>query len=418
MMIKRDIFVYASRSAMTEPEVMGTLSMVFLKGKEKYSFAYHADWLKGKANPKLGPDIPLAHGKSYPTTGQTIFGIFADASPDRWGRMLMMRREKIAARKEGRPEKTLMELDFLLGVDDSGRMGALRFKESLDGSFLADDRNSPVPPLADLRKLESAALRLDRDDSDKVDDAIEMLFRPGGSLGGARPKANVRDAGGSLWIAKFPSENDEIDVGGWEEVTATLARAAGINMSESKAIKLASKHHTFLTKRFDRTGSGVRHLYASAMTLLGKKDGDSSEASYLDIAELLISQGGTPKIQLEELWRRIVFSILVSNTDDHLRNHGFLYNFENRGWDLSPAFDINPSRGGKGLSISIDETDNSLALDLALGVAPYFNLEQNEAKEILDHVLRIRSGWRLSAKRIGIKPSEIDVMAGLFEASR
>lgn len=321
-------------------------------------------------------------------------------------------------RIEERPEKTLMELDFLLGVDDSGRMGALRFKETMEGPFLEDDQNSPVPPIASLRKLENAVLQLEQDNPDKVEAAIALLFKPGESLGDARPKANVKDPAGSLWIAKFPSESDELDVGAWEEVTATLARSAGINMPESKAVKLGSKHHTFLTKRFDRTGSAFRHVYASAMSLLGKKDGESDEASYFDIAELLISQGVNPKLQLQQLWRRIVFSILVSNTDDHLRNHGFLYNFEEGGWILSPAFDINPIRGGLGLSLSIDESDNSLDLDCARSVAPYFQLEVAEAEEILSHLLRVRSGWRMIAKQIGIKVSEIYQMADVFEAHR
>lgn len=251
-----------------------------------------------------------------------------------------------------------------------------------------------------------------------MDEAVALLFRPGSSLGGARPKANVAAPDGSLWIAKFPSENDAIDVGAWEEVTATLAKASGITMAESKALKLGSKHHTFVTKRFDRLGAHGRRLYASAMTLLGRSDGQSSEASYLELAEILIAQGCSPKAQLEELWKRIVFSILVANTDDHLRNHGFLYNFELGGWDLSPAFDINPSLSGAGLSLAIDESDHSLELATAIAVAPFFKITMKEADRFIQQLLQVRASWRRIAKKIGIKASEIELMAKVFEADR
>jgi serine/threonine-protein kinase HipA len=416
--MKRHIFVYAAWHPLEAATFMGMLSATYLKGKQTFAFEFDDAWLKRKSNPKIDPDLPLTRGKSFPQAGKPNFGIFADAAPDRWGRRLMVRREKIIAAKENRPEKTLMELDFMLGVDDSGRMGALRFKNAPDGPFLEDDRNCPAPPFTELRKLESASLHLEQDKASKIEEALAVLFRPGGSLGGARPKANVKDPSESLWIAKFPSESDEIDVGAWEQVTATLARASGVFMAESKAVKLASKHHTFLTKRFDRSGSNIRYLYASAMTLLGKKDGESSETSYLEIAEILVSQGGTPKAQLHQLWKRIVFSILVSNTDDHLRNHGFLYNFEKNGWDLSPAFDINPVSGGRNLSLSIDESDSSLDLDSARKVAPYFQISKSEADSTIEQLLAIRKAWRSLAKQLGLKAVEIEVMASVFDAER
>lgn len=415
--MKVDILVYAGWSPLPEPRLMGILSASYLKGKENFSFEFDPLWLKLKHKPRLDPDLPLTAGRSFPR-GKTLFGIFSDAAPDRWGRRLMIRREKVLARKEGRPERALLELDFLLGVDDSGRMGGLRFRKSTDGPFLEDGRSSPAPPISDLRKLENAALILERDDTAKVDEALALLFRPGSSLGGARPKANVIDSAGALWIAKFPSQSDDIDIGAWEELTASLARAVGLNISESRALKLSSRHHTFLTKRFDRSHNYARHAYASAMTLLGKKDGESDSASYLDLAEFIISQAVTPRLQLHELWKRIVFSILVSNTDDHLRNHGFLYNFERKGWELSPVFDLNPVLGGTGLSLAIDESDRSLSLDSARSVAPYFQLESSEATATIEHMIAVRKGWRMLAKKIGIKPSEIDLMASVFEAFR
>ncbi len=413
--MKVEVLVYAAWSP--QPALMGVLSASYLKGKENFSFEFDSKWLAQKNKPKLDPELPLVAGKSF-ARGSSLFGIFADAAPDRWGRRLMMKREKMLARKEGRPERTLLELDFLMGVDDAGRMGGLRFKREAEGPFLEDSRHSPTPPIADLRKLENAALALERDDAAEVEEALAVLFRPGGSLGGARPKANVLDPSGALWIAKFPSERDDIDVGAWEAVTASLARAAGLNVTESKAAKFGSKHHTFLTKRFDRDENNTRMAYASALTLLGKKDGESESSSYLDLAEIIISQGGTPKTQLHELWKRIVFSILVSNSDDHLRNHGFLYNFDRKGWDLSPAFDLNPVLGAAGLTLSIDEEDSSLSLECARSVAPYFQIELNEADEIIKHVLAVRMAWRMHAKKLEIKSSEIELMASVFEAER
>lgn len=414
--MKTEILVYASWQPLETAQLMGCLSAAYIKGKESFSFEFDASWLKREFNPKLDPDLPLVRGKSFPQSGKPTFGLFSDAAPDRWGRRLMQRREKIVARKEDRPERTLLELDFLLGVDDSGRMGALRFKKDPNGPFLEDDRKSPAPPITDLRKLEQASIQLEQDDSAKVDEAVTLLLRPGGSLGGARPKANVLDPNGSLWIAKFPSASDDINIGAWEEVTASLARASGLLIPESKAVKLGSQHHTFLTRRFDRGNNHIRHAYASAMTLLGKKDGDSHESSYLDIAEVIISQSATPKAQLHELWRRIVFSVIVSNADDHLRNHGFLYNFDKKGWDLAPAFDINPVLGAKGLTLSIDEQDSSLDLDCVRSVAPYFQIEKTEADDVIQQLLTIRKNWRILAKKVGIKAAEIDLMASVFEA--
>lgn len=416
--MKRTVLVYTSWASLPQSQFIGTLSAGYLKGKEHFSFYYDEKWLKQKSLPAFDPDLPPVSGHSFPSSGKIQFGIFSDASPDRWGRTLMMRREKFLAKASSRPEKTLMEIDFLLGVDDSGRMGALRFKENADGPFLADDQLNPAPPMTELRKLEAAAIALEEGRTNKMDEAVALLFRPGSSLGGARPKANVAAPDGSLWIAKFPSENDAIDVGAWEEVTATLAKASGITMAESKALKLGSKHHTFVTKRFDRLGAHGRRLYASAMTLLGRSDGQSSEASYLELAEILIAQGCSPKAQLEELWKRIVFSILVANTDDHLRNHGFLYNFELGGWDLSPAFDINPSLSGAGLSLAIDESDHSLELATAIAVAPFFKITMKEADRFIQQLLQVRASWRRIAKKIGIKASEIELMAKVFEADR
>jgi serine/threonine-protein kinase HipA len=274
-----EIYVYAGWATLGSAKFMGTLHVGFSRGKEVPWFEFDAPWLNSGDGIDLDPELRLLRDKIYPKQG--LFGALADASPDRWGRRLMLRREARVAKAEGRSPKTLTEIDFLTGVDDFGRMGALRFKRSMAGHFLEVSDKGSCPPITDLRALQQASLALDGDDDSKVDAALLLLLRPGGSLGGARPKANVIDAKGALWIAKFPSQSDDYDVGGWEEVTAQLARAAGLQVSKSKAEKLGRyPHHTFLTERFDREGSERRLQYASAMTLLGKRDGESEDTHF------------------------------------------------------------------------------------------------------------------------------------------
>ena len=296
----------------------------------------------------------------YLTDNKPNFGLFLDSSPDRWGQVLMRRREAALARTEERQEQNLYQTDYLLGVYDRHRMGGLRFKLEPDGPFLNDNRDMATPPWTSIRELEQVSLQLEDDDA--ADDPeylkwLAMLIAPGSSLGGARPKASVSDPDGNLWIAKFPSKNDGYDHGAWEMVIHELAKAAGIGMAESQARKFSSKYHTFLTKRFDRTPQGERIHFASAMTLLGHSDGQNYQdgISYLELVNFITSQGGNPNPDLEELWRRIVFSICVSNTDDHLRNHGFI--LTESGWVLSPAYDINPNETGTGLGISNAEQE-------------------------------------------------------------
>lgn len=410
----KTIYVFASWPSLAVPTLVGLLNIGSTRGKESQWFEFDLDWLKSGHAIDLNPELKAIKGKIYPSF--TTFGPLSDASPDRWGRRLMLRREARLARSEGRPVKTLMESDFLLGVDDTGRMGALRFKLEENGPFLEQSDKNSCPPITDLRTLQRASFLFDSDDESKVDEALKILLRPGASLGGARPKANVIDPSGALWIAKFPSLSDDHDVGGWEEVTAQLARAAGIGMSRTRAEKLGGhKNHTFLTERFDRTSDNGRHHYASAMSLLGKNDGESEECSYLNLLEILAKTGGQAKTQYAELWRRIVFSICVSNTDDHLRNHGFLFNFEDRNWNLSPAFDINPNPQATGLTLSIDDHNNALSLELALSVSPYFQISLAEAKETANHIRSIVKGWKTIAKRLKIKASEIEMMAEAYE---
>jgi len=417
---KREISVYAHWAGIESPKLMGMLYSERLKGKEVFSFEYNNEWLQSEPAQLLDPSLQLYTGLHYLNEGQENFGIFLDSSPDRWGRILMRRREAALARAEGREEKKLFETDYLLGVYDGHRMGALRFKLEENGPFLNDNKKMASPPWASLRELEQISLRLE--DDDVIDDPdylkwLSMLIAPGASLGGARPKASIVDADGGLWIAKFPSRNDQGDVGGWEIVTYELAILAGINMAASKAQKFSSDYYTFLTKRFDRGKDEQRIHFASAMTMLGYTDGQdhTDGASYLELVEFIQKYGANVDLDLEQLWRRIVFSICVSNTDDHLRNHGFLLTDE--GWVLSPAYDINPVETGTGLKLNISDEDNSLDLNLAMEVAEFFRLSRKRATEIKDEVLHAVSKWREVAVKYGISRVEQELKALAFKTT-
>jgi serine/threonine-protein kinase HipA len=416
---KRLLYVYAHWEGMLEPIIMGELVSERLKGKEIFSFEYDNDWLQSNNGQLLDPELQLYAGKQHLTADKTNFGLFLDSSPDRWGSLLMRRREAALARNEGRIEQKLFATDYLLGVFDGHRMGALRFKLDKQGPFLNDNKAQASPPWTTLAELENISLKLEQDDI--IDDPeylkwLSMLVAPGASLGGARPKASIVAKDGSLWIAKFPSKNDEGDTGGWEIVTYELAIAAGIKMAESKAQKFSSNYHTFLTKRFDRKSDGTRIHFASAMTMLGYTDGDDHEKgiSYLELAEFISENGANVNADLEELWRRIVFSICVSNTDDHLRNHGFILSEE--GWLLSPAYDINPVETATGLKLNISDNDNALDLDLAMKVHKFFRLSEARANDIKKTVINSVKNWRGLANKYGISRAEQELKALAFKA--
>ncbi|MEK7692307.1 MAG: HipA domain-containing protein, partial [Bdellovibrionota bacterium] len=348
---------------------MGILHAKPGRGEEIFSFEYDPAWLQGKHARRLDPDLGLYNGQQYPPDTRNNFGIFLDSSPDRWGRVLMNRREAQEAREQKRPLKTLYNSDYLLGVYDGHRMGALRFRLDPQGPFLDNHQMQAAPPWASLRELENATLQLEKEgaeDDPKYSKWLKLLIAPGGSLGGARPKASVVDEDGHLWIAKFPSARDEVNIGAWEDVVHKLAHRAGVIVAEGDARCLCHHQHTFLTRRFDRTEKGERLHFASAMTLLNHVDGDAAvtEASYLELVEFLAKEGAAATSDLEQLWRRIVFFICVSNTDDHLRNHGFI--LRSKGWALAPAYDMNPVATGDGLHLNISESDNAQDLDLAL----------------------------------------------------
>jgi serine/threonine-protein kinase HipA len=415
--MKRTIYIYADFEIVDIPVLIGELYTEQLRGKEVFSFAYDKDWFQSDYVYQLDPDLELFEGVQYLNDDKPNFGLFLDSSPDRWGRVLMKRREAAISRREGRKTNKLFETDFLLGVFDGNRMGALRFKLDTSGAFLNDNRELASPPWTSIRELEQISLRLEDDSS--LDDPeylkwLQMLVSPGSSLGGARPKASVLDEKENLWIAKFPSKNDGDDVGAWEMVTYELAIKCGVTMFESKAQKFTSNQHTFLTKRFDRTEKGKRIHFASAMTLLGHSDGadGASGVSYLELVDFITRHGANVEEDLKQLWRRIVFSICVSNTDDHLRNHGFL--LTDKGWVLSPAYDINPVETGTGLKLNITEEDNSLDFDLALEVASYFRIEEKEGKIIINKIIEVVSGWKKHAAKYGISRLEQENKSDAF----
>jgi len=394
---------------------IGTLFHAYAHGQGVFSFEYDRDWLTRPDAFAIDPDLSLHSGESYPSNASGLFRIFLDSAPDRWGRHLLDRREVLNARREQRAVRNLTEWDYLLGVHDLCRMGALRYQANEAGPFLDNDRHLAAPPFASLRELEAASLALEQDDameSDSFSSWLTALLAPGSSLGGARPKANFTDTDGSAWIAKFPSREDRRDMGGWEMVLHQLAGAAGVDVSPAKLLPLGARYRTFATKRFDRV-DGRRRFFVSALTLLGKQDGEGG--SYLELAEFLSTRGSASQraTDLRQLWTRVVFNILVSNTDDHLRNHGFI--LERDGWRLAPAYDMNPNLGKRTHTLLIDTHGASPDLNLAMATAEFYGLKQPQAREIAEATKQVVSTWRGVATSLKLPRVEIEQLAGAFK---
>ena len=406
-MSREIVEVYADWQPIETPLLIGQLTYSDSSRGGVFSFAYDKAFLTSAYRLQIDPILTLHSGELYNDEANKNFRAFLDSSPDRWGRILMQRRAAIEARKGIRATSRLNELDYLLGVHDSYRMGGIRFKRAGSDAFLDDNSEFSAPPIASLRELEHAAMQIEKDDnidSDEYYRWLKMLISPGSSLGGARPKACVTDEQGHLWIAKFPNLNDTHDVGAWEMVCYELALAAGVDMFPSEIRRFSSGHSTFLTKRFDRDGEKRLH-FSSAMTQLQYYDGEQSQgASYLEIAEFISNSGAQTEADLAQLWRRIVFNIAVSNTDDHLRNHGFL--LTKNGWKLSPAYDLNPIVGKHGLHLNITDADNALDYQLAFDVKDFFRLSQTQATQIYDEVLIAVKQWQTVAKQLGISRAE------------
>ena len=413
---KTDIIVYAHWQGMPDPLRMGVLSSQEARGHLAWSFAYDKEWLESQSQLHLDPDLQWFTGPQYSPDKKPNFGMFLDSMPDTWGRTLMQKREALL-KPEGEQRRRLTDVDYLLGVYDTARMGGLRFKLDEDGPFLDHDHVKAIPPMTDVRELQAGAdLVESNEDSEEVRKWLRVLLAPGSSLGGARPKSSVADENGALWIAKFPSRQDTTDMGAWEYVAWILAKKAGITVPEAKVERVSGRYQTFFTKRFDRDGDTRIH-FASAMTMTGHFETEIRDQtpSYLELAEFIQFSGAEPQEDLEQLWRRIVFNIAVSNTDDHLRNHGFL--LTENGWCLSPAYDMNPSVDKAGLALNIDLELNDLDFELAKSVGEYFNLRLNEMDNILDEVVGAVKSWKSEAKKLGIPSAQILVMEPAFRTA-
>lgn len=379
-------------------------------------FTYDSAWLKDPRAFALDPDLHLDSHPFFPRHDQGNFGIFLDSSPDRWGQTLMKRREALQAKDEKRPPRTLYAWDFLVGVQDLTRQGALRFRLPGTDAFL-DNEKMAAPPVTSLRELESVAYRLSHrrlDDLDELRRWLAVLVAPGASLGGARPKANFTELDGSLWIGKFPARDDDRDIGAWEYVTHQLALQAGIDVPAARLARFNNDFHTFCVQRFDRH-EGRRRFYASAMTLLQK---DQSEgASYLEMAQFIRTHGDPACIELDlqQLFRRVIFNVAVGNRDDHLRNHGFLLG--QGGWRLAPAFDVNPNIDKAEHVLNIDDSDNRPDLAIVQETAPFYDLSDVDGARILDEVVSVVQGWRTVARRHRISAADIELTAVAFAAS-
>lgn len=395
---------------------VGTLYPHRRRGAESASFSYEGAYLARSDACSWGPQLSLSAAPHHTPPGQKLFGAFADGAPDRWGRTLLIRQEARRAREEQRQPRSLGEVDFLLGVRDDLRQGSLRYRRG-DGPFLATQA-AGVPLLTDLPRLLDLAHQAERDAASLPD--LNRLVLAGGSLGGARPKAHVLTSQGRLAIAKFPSaDRDTWDVMAWERVALQLAAAAGIEVPASTLLEVAGRR-VLVTERFDRTGTGdlARRVgYVSAMTMLEADDGD--RASYLDIAAVIEEVSDRVTTDLEQLWRRLLFSVVIGNTDDHLRNHGFLHQQGRDVWRLSPAFDLNPEPvpGPRHHTTSVDGSDAPATIARVMAVARDFRLRPEEAERVAGEVLGAVGQWREVARSAGLAGRAVEAMEPAFGAA-
>jgi serine/threonine-protein kinase HipA len=414
------LYVYADFDWLQSPELIGELNYESLRGSDSYGFNFDNNWLRNHGGLFLSDDINNYPGMQYTQPGRDIFGCFADALPDRWGRTLLNRREQVLAIAQNRPTKRLSSFDYLTGIDDFSRMGGFRFKETPDGEFINVSKTLRIPPLTNLRELIAASREIElSEEGNLLPDMkwITQLVQPGSSLGGARPKASVIDDNKSLYVAKFPSRKDDYDVGLWEHFAHQLAEIAGINVAKTRVIATGDKHHTLLSKRFDRTDNGRRIHFASAMTLLGLTDGDNATNGYgyLDIVDFIVQQCCDIEANLQELFRRVAFNICIGNTDDHFRNHGFLLTA--RGWTLSPAYDMNPTLNNH-QSLMITATTNRSDLGLLLDACEEYMLTRTPAERIINEVKTAMATWRSHATKLGIAKREIDFLSSKLDSHK
>jgi len=408
----KTLYVYADFDWLAEPMLVGELGYESLRGSDSYAFKFDNNWLRQFGSLFLSADINNYPGQQYTQPGRDIFGCFSDALPDRWGRLLLNRREQILAAEERRPIRRLSSFDYLIGIDDFSRMGGFRFKTIPDGDFINCDSHLRIPPLADLRSLVAASMEIEKsEEQNRLPEKkwIQQLVHPGSSLGGARPKAGVRGTDGCLCVAKFPSRNDDYDVSLWEHLSHLLAKKAGVNAAETSVISTGEKYHALLSKRFDRTADGRRIHFASAMTLLGLMDGSDAQTGngYLDIVDFILQNCCDVENNLRQLYRRVAFNIAIGNTDDHFRNHGFL--LTSKGWMLSPAYDLNPTTN-EYQSLLINSSTNKSDLNLLLESSEEYMIGKDEATKIIGEVTNAIKGWRRMAASLGIAKREMELL--------
>lgn len=402
------LFAYADFDWLEAPQLIGTLGYESILGNDSYAFEYAPSWLKSHPNIILSADINPLSGPQYTAPGQQIFSCFSDALPDRWGRTLLNRREQIEALEKGRPPRRLSSYDYLKGIDDSTRSGAFRFKEDPSGPFINTSESLRVPPISTIKELIHASEAIER--SEELNHLPEkkwlnQLISPGTSLGGARPKATLLGDNQQMYVAKFPSRNDDYDVALWEHLCHILAAKAGINVAKTSVIQPHGKYHTLLSQRFDRTCEGKRIHFASALTLLGLNDGDNASTGhgYLDIVDFIIQACCHVKENLQELYRRVAFNIAVGNSDDHFRNHGFI--LTPQGWTLSPAYDLNPTNN-RYQSLLINRTTSQADLSILLSSCEDYMLTNSEASAIISEVVGAVRTWPKTARNLGIANRE------------
>ena len=402
------LFVFGDFNWLQEPEFIGELCYEKLRGSDSYAFKFDNDWLNLHAGIKLSEDINNYPGMQYTLPDNDIFGCFADALPDRWGRTLLKRREQLQAEEEKRAPRNLSSFDYLVGIDDFSRMGGFRFKKEKDGGFINVSPSLKIPPLTEIRELIYASQEIEKCEEEDVMPEkkwIAQLIQPGTSLGGARPKAGVLDEEGRLCIAKFPSRNDDYDAGLWEHFSHLLAQQAGIHVAETRLLGGLGKYHTLLSKRFDRTDEGRRIHFASSMSLLGLKDGDNAQGGYgyLDIVDFILQGCCNVVTNLQELYRRVAFNICIGNSDDHFRNHGFL--LTPKGWTLSPAYDMNPTNNLY-QSLLINAVSNKADIQVLLESCEDYMINRKVAQGIIKDVQTAVSNWEALAKQLQIPQRE------------
>lgn len=415
----KKLFVYADFNWLPKPQLLGELSFDVIRGNETYGFAYDKQWLAKFGNIFLSEDLQPYAGIQYTRPKQDIFACFSDTLPDRWGRILLKRREQIAAAEEKRAVNHLNSFDYLMGIEDAARMGGFRFKQDPEREFINCGIKFKVPPFTDIKELVYAAHKIENsEDKQQLPDPkwLDKLLKPGTSLGGARPKASVLDENGYLTVAKFPSCKDDYDIALWEHLCHVLGKKAGLNVAETRTLQVqqGTNYHILLSKRFDRTNDGKRIHFASALTLLGLTDGDNASTGhgYLDIVDFIVQHGCDVEQNLEELYRRVAFYIAVGNSDDHFRNHGFL--LTPQGWQLSLAYDINPTLS-EYQSLLINNATEEANLDILQQAADDYLLTPDKAQQIIAQVKTAVQSWRAEARKLGISQREINIFAPRFD---